>query len=432
MKALQQSHGWTLTLLWWGWLVTTNAVITLAADTANLRIKEGRYVRLYSDIEDADDTLQTYVDSFDRAMPQWLAHWNQNTDSLDGWRVNAYLMRDRAEFERRGLIPANLPPFQNGYSQGNRIWVNEQPSEYYTLHLLLHEGCHALASQLFGGAGPPWYMEGTAEYLATHHGEGDAIRVAIIPASREASPYWGRIGLICDRRAEAKVPSIETVMRYGDTAHRDVEPYAWSWASAVLMEMYPEYRLAYREAATLGHDATPQFTRQLYAKLKPIWPALSARWTLLCNDMDYGFDQTASAVSLPAASQSITRPLAIDIAANRGWQAVPGMVKRGQRFDISCTGRFQLRDGDAWVSEPNGVTINYYRGRPLGQVIACVVGDHAQTQSTLPSLTTFEIGERAEITCPRDGWLLLKINDAPGDLANNHGTIHVNVLPRET
>ncbi|MGV3484113.1 MAG: hypothetical protein ACO1RT_06830 [Planctomycetaceae bacterium] len=393
----------------------------------DLRTVEGKYLRLVTDSAESE-SLPALVATFDEAVPLWLEYWKRDASSVDGWRMTGYLMQDKFAFRRRGLIPATLPEFANGYQAGDKFWVVSQPSDFYSLHLMLHEGVHGLAQHLFGGAGPPWYMEGTAEFLATHHRGDEGLQVGIIPSSKEASPYWGRIGLIAQRRLEGKMPTIETVMRYGDTAHRDVEPYAWSWAAALLMEMYPEYRERFRAAAIRGRDASPQFTRAFYESLRPEWPVLAARWSLLCNDLDYGYDRERNRVTLNLSLPDLeTREATMRLRGDHGWQSAPVKVRRGTTVEIEVSGRLQLREDPAWQADANGVTITYQRSLPLGRVVACVLPQASPAGRFLPQAQIFSIGANEKLLVPEDGWLLLKINDSPADLGNNQGELDVRI-----
>ena len=395
---------------------------TRATTADDLTSVDGKYIRLVTDLPPSD-SLTSYVASFDEAVPLWLEYWSREKSSIDDWRMTGYLMTEKASFQKRNLVPNELPDFTNGYQRGEKLWVVNQPSDFYTLHLLLHEGAHGIAEKLFGGAGPPWYMEGTAEYLATHaHGE-TGLQIGIIPASREVSPYWGRLGLIADRRRESKMPTIETVMRYGDTAHREVEPYAWSWVAATLMEMYPEYRDRFRAAATKGRDSSPQFTRQFYQDLSVQWPVVSARWQLLCNDLEYGFDRDRNRVMLKTSPLLTNDAVTMRLATDQGWQSAPVSVQQGQHLIIEAAGRYQLQTDPKWKSEANGVTIDYYRGIPLGRVVACFVPQAILNSPYMPKLEIVSIGAKGEAIAPCDGWLLLKVNDRPSSLADNSGSL---------
>jgi hypothetical protein len=200
---------------------------------------------------------------------------------------------------------------------------------------------------------------------------------------------WGRIELIAQARRDNRIPRIESVMRYGETAHRDVEPYAWSWLAVTLMEMYPEYREAFRDAAKRGRDSSPQFNSKLYADLRAAWPNLALRWWLLALDIDYGYDTARGAVAFPDKPIPIEKgpekgsvPFSVDstvpfsVDSTRGWQPAPFALRAGQTVSVTAQGRYTLRrpsDARAWESEADGVTIRYYQGKPLGQLVACLL-----------------------------------------------------------
>lgn len=394
--------------------------------------KDGRHIRLVTDLPDSPQ-LNEYVAAFDAAVPQWAAYWQIAPERLQDWRLTAYLMNDKQAFIARGLLPRALPDFPNGYQAGDRIWVVNKPSVYYTRHLLLHEGTHALTWRLFGGSGPAWYMEGTAEFLGTHRwtvdprtGDG-ALTLASMPAERGEVPDWGRIELVTRGRQQGQVPTIETVMRYSDTAHRDVEPYAWSWLAVTLLEMYPEYRQPLRAAAQNGRDPSPQFTRAFYQQLQAQWPVLAARWRLLTHDMEYGFDTTRHRVDLSprptleaGASESLT------LAVTQGWQVAPFVLAAGEQVAISAEGRFTLREQpQRWESEAEGVTLEYHRGQPLGRLLACVLPLKPVTGRYLPELQVVAVGSSGQLTASEASWLLLKINEPAAELADNAGQLQL-------
>lgn len=394
--------------------------------------KEGRHIRLVTDLPDSPQ-LSEYVAAFDAAVPQWAAYWQIPPERLQTWRLTAYLMNDKQTFVARGWLPRSLPSFPNGYQAGDRIWVVNKPSVYYTRHLLLHEGTHAISWWLFGGSGPPWYMEGTAEFLGTHRWTVDpqtgagTLTLASLPASRGEVPDWGRIELVTRDRQQQQAPTIETVMRYSDTAHRDVEPYAWSWLAVTLLEMYPEYREPLRAAAKNGSDRSPQFTRAFYQQLQSQWPVLAARWRLLTYDMEYGFEATRHRVELtsrPAPPEGTNHSM--QLAVTQGWQVAPFTLAAGQQVAVSANGRFTLRDQpQRWESEAEGVTIEYHRGQPLGRLLACVLPFKPVSGRYLPDLPVLPIGSAATVTATEPSWLLLKINEPAGELADNAGSLEL-------
>jgi len=399
--------------------------------------KEGRYVRLVTDLPDSESLVQ-WVAAFDAAVPLWVEYWGRDLEALRGWRITAYIMVDKSKFVAAGTLPRTLPDFRFGYQVGNRIWVLHQPEDYYNRHLLLHEGAHAITDHLFGGGGPPWFMEGTAEWMSTHLWqpptsplESSQVTIGIVPESSGAAQGWGRIELIGDARRHKRVPSLESVMKYNDAAHREVEPYAWSWLAATLLEMYPDYRRVRREAAVHAADRSPQFNSNVYAKLRTQWPILSARWNLLAHDIDYGWDSSHQMIDLPTSLDPLGSEVQMNLNASHGWQSAPIKLSGGQSVKITSAGRYKIRESTRdWYSESDGITIHYYQGQPIGKLIARLLP--MSPVSGGPYVTPpedFAIGASGVITASQESWLLLKVNEAPGEYADNEGELAIELDP---
>ena len=100
---------------------------------------------------------------------------------------------------------------------------------------------------------------------------------------------------------------------------------------------------------------------------------------------------------------------------------------------MTARGRFiVVRDNPPWESEPQGVTIRYVRGRPLGALLAAVVPYEPPDPRT--ELTTqgsffqpYTVGRQLLVTPARSGTLFLRINDAPAELADNQGDVTVSI-----
>jgi hypothetical protein len=327
-----------------------------------------------------------------------------------------------------------VPDFPFGYALDDDVWVLAQPSEYYTRHLLLHEGVHALAYHCFGGGGPTWYMEGTAEWLATHRGVDDSIRVADIPADRDDVPYWGRFKLLDSLRSENKIPPIETVMNYSPTLTGDVRLYTFSWSLVSMLDAYPDTQDAFLSAAKVGRDDGPNFNRQLYGRLSKSWPTIVARWRIAMEDFDYGFDWSRHRVDVSVDDPVWDgRPITLNVDADLGWQSMGVRVPAGATVRIAATGMIELNkmqlggEPEPWTSTASGVTIRYHRGRPLGQLIACVLPNRSPAEGDLPALQIETIGQDATFRVPDHSWLLLKVNEAVGELGDNSGQYAVTI-----
>jgi hypothetical protein len=420
----------TRSLFWLGCFVALgSASAPISAPAGELLRLEGKSIRLHTDLASAEEARQL-VASFDAAVPQWIKFWNLPDGALGDWKVDACVIRDKAEFERQGLLPPQVPDFPFGYALGNRVWVRAQQSEYYTRHLLLHEGVHSLAFSVFKGAGPTWFMEGTAELLATHSGAGQAVVINQVPTSRDDVPYWGRFKLMNQLRDNSNVPTLESVMRYQPDLKGDVATYGWSWAAAMLLDSYPEYREAFFAAARDGSDDGPRFNRRLRKSLDKDWPIVAARWELMCHDLDYGFDWSRERVKLGVSDPMWDgRPRSVNVSADRGWQSVGVRIPGGAKVRLSPEGRITLAEKPKpWVSEPAGITFQYHRGRPLGQLLVCVLPNAIDANAKLlKALNVQPIVQATTIEVPSFSWLLMRVNDATGELGDNSGEYRVNV-----
>lgn len=406
------------------------AIATLKANDAPAQLIEriGRHIQLTTDLPSAE--ADQLVASFDAAANQWVRFWNLDEDSIGNWKVTAFVMRNKSAFAAQGLIPDHIPDFPFGYAHGDSVWVLAQESEYYTRHLLLHEGVHSLAFSQFGGAGPTWFMEGSAELLATHRGIGKDVQTNAIPADRESVPFWGRFKRMSQVRQEDKVPALSVVMRYQPTLTGDVATYSWSWAATMLFHAYPEYRPAFYAAAKDGSSG-PRFNRRLFAGItQKRWPVVLARWRVMCHDLDYGFDWSRERLAISETDPLWDgQPLKLRVEADRGWQSVGVRFAPGMALTIRPDGQIQLdTDPRPWISEPSGVTIRYYRGRPIGQLMACVLPNAAGQDSTIRPLRIRPIETETTFRFDRHSWLLLRVNDDIGDLENNSGAYDVEVM----
>jgi hypothetical protein len=80
-----------------------------------------------------------------------------------------------------------------------------------------------------------------------------------------------------------------------------------------------------------------------------------------------------------------------------------------------------------WPCEPGGVSIRYWRGRPLGMLLAAVRPDHYSHDRPSPLTRPQPIGLGATLEPDRDGTLFLRINDSPAELRDNAGELRVRV-----
>jgi len=421
------------------------------ATAAGIRKLSGQRLTLYTDLPPGEE-IDQLPNLFDQAFPQWCKYFDVDAAGHSDWKMTGFLIKDKDAFGRTGLLPEGLPPFQNAFSRNHELWLYDQPSSYYRRHLLLHEGTHGLMNTILGGCGPPWYMEGMAELLATHRWQNGRLTLNYLPAERDEVPYWGRIRIIKDAVAAGRPMHLKDVIAYPIQAHLETEPYAWCWAAAALLDRHPRYRDRFHQLSKLV--AKPDFNQRFYALMGDDWEPLCEEWQLLVTNLEYGYDIARTAVDftpgkpLPPAGASVT------VAADRGWQNSGLRLEAGVEYQLRASGRYQVADKpQIWWCEPGGVSIRYYQGRPLGILLAAVRADpglHAHASVGMPPssaprsdghasvgmppssalLRPTVVGLEATLTPNDTGTLYLKTNDSPAELDDNAGQLKVEITRR--
>lgn len=395
-----------------------------------LRKLSGTHLVLYTDVPSSPDVDQLPA-AFDAAVPQWGKYFGVEPKRLAAWRVTGSLMRSAERFRAAGLLPDEIPKFRNGYSQGTRLWLYDQTNDsapttpYYRRHLLLHEGVHSLMNTQLGALGPPWYAEGTAEMLATHSGSGGAVTTGFLPRRSQDVPGWGRIEMVRQAVAAGRSKSLRDVLGFDTRAHRENEPYGWCWTIAALLDGHPRYRDRFRKLkASVGElDFDARFEALFARDLGP----LAEEWEVLVGQLEYGYDFARMAIDFVDGRPLKSEPHNVSVKADRGWQSSGVAVQAGRSYRLRATGRFQVAQSSGpWISEAGGVTIRYYQGRPLGQLLAAVrPSDAARRVGALARPS--EVGLSAVLQPEHTGTLYLRINDSPAELAENAGELTVTV-----
>jgi hypothetical protein len=386
-------------------------------DETGLLTREGQHLRLTSDVDDAL-LLNDLIQSFDDSVPQWLAFWGVPESRAANWKIQGYLMRNVDTFRKSGALPNYVPRFDHGYSTPQTIWIRHQDTTYYNRHLVLHEGIHSLAFELFGAGGPSWYMEGTAELLALHRDRVptpskqprselslntsvlaqsmDVFTINQLPRDRLDTPGWGRYKIVAQHREAGTLPTLKSVLKLPTELNGEVEAYTWCWAASSLFTQSPESNAAFLKAAHNGSDQSEAFTSEFYREVAEQWPVLSARWRLMMNDLDYGFDWSRHRVKLSTSDPRASGvPIQMSVTPDQSWQSVGVWFPKGARLRFAAEGRCHVTPD--WISEPAGITLEYNRGHPLGQLQVCVLPIATPAGTTIPGLDIRPVITRADM-----------------------------------
>jgi hypothetical protein len=342
------------------------------------------------------------------------------------------ISRDR--FRRAGLLPDNLPHFPAGYNRGHELWIYLQDRDYYTRHLFLHEGTHAFMQWFLGSSGPPWYAEGMAEMLGLHRWQDGELELGFRPARREETEGWGRVKILREDNSGSHGLLIEQVLAIESSSFLDVRFYAWSWG---LCEFFSNHVLTKSDFEGLANSvALPpeRFQQRVIRMVSKHSQELKRDWELFIDEIEYGYDvRRGSLVRLPVELHDGVAELQLSV--DTSWQVTEIEVSEGDSIEIRADGRFvvgrEISNGnpERWECEPGGVTIDYYRGRPLGVLLAAILEPN---QSADGLKNPIPIGLGRVFESPRAGCLCLRINESPARLADNEGSLRVGikVVPR--
>lgn len=411
---------------------TSEASRVAAARRAGLRVLQSRRLTLVTDRPPRDgDGVDELPAIFDQAFEAWCRHYGMATTSAPDWRAFGCLVVDRDRFRAAGLLPAAIPDFVNGFCAADSLWLQDQSNPAYRRHLLLHEGVHAFTLTLQKLATPAWYNEGIAEYLATHRleatAEGPRLTITPMPARATDVEQLGRIEEIRALRTAGRMPSLGEVLDAPAENHRSIRDYAANWAALVLFAGHPRYAASF--AAVERGPLAADFTDRV-ASMPGFDASLTARdFDAFTDEVDYGYDFARSVIDW-SPGRPLTSPIRIDVHAGRGWQNAGVSLVAGGRYQLRATGRCTLGrlDDTTITTEAEGISLEWYRSRPLGRLLV------AQWQPTpvdggRPRFLVIGEGRSTTLTATADGPVFLKLNEPPGDLADDSGSLAVEISP---
>lgn len=417
-----------------------------AMKQTGIRRLESKHLILYTDLA-ASKQVDELPKLFDQLIPLLCNYFELNPQNYETFKVEGFLINDFEKFKSGGAV-RQVPNLRNGYALRCRIWVRNQDSEYYRRHLLLHEGVHAFMGYAFGFWGPPWYREGIAELLGTHRLENENLTHGYFPKSRNELSGWGRIDLVRDDFMKHHDKTINDVFELESEDYNENTAYGWSWAFAVFCENHPRYKAAFRQTAWKLNgtpaDIAKRFLELLIEKIRseqPEWNEqeiiehLNNDWTDFITNLDYDYDFERTRIDYkPNTQPLLTSETQFQIQADKGWQHSGVRLERGKTYCFTASGRFQLAEKPKiWYSEPNGITLRYYRGIPIGTLLATLIPDREERFSAKEGTSGIgfsapqKIGLGKVLTAEVSGELFFRINDFPAELSDNTGNITVKI-----
>jgi len=390
-----------------------------------------KYLDLITDL--TPDFYEPLLPLPDAMMSAWEDYFGKLPPARDGseYRITGYLMRDRELFLAAGLVKADTLLSYHGRQIGAEFWLNDQRWDYYRRHLLLHEATHAFMRHLPGAAIdlPMWYLEGMAEMLSTHRlTEDGKVEFNVMPVDRSRFLGFERIAIV-QRDVKANgIRPLSAITQFGAEDFTKVQSYAWCWALCRFLDSHPKYRDRFRRIAR--ELVTVPFRQNMAQLYSPDMDHLQTEWLLFAANVEHGFDFERASVEF-LAGRPFESSATTQVRCDLGWQSSEILVEADKRYRITADGQFILANKPRpWVSEANGVSIRYSRGRPLGQLQASVLAtDAGDGPPGASMLREVALGNESVFKSVVSGTLYLRVNDAWGELADNRGSLSVTVEP---
>jgi hypothetical protein len=395
-----------------------------------IRCFESKRLKLYTDIDpQIAATLPAVIDRAYEALEKYFGALPPDRTRTE-FQMTGYLIGDDALFRDAGLIPGDLPRFEHGRHRRNEFWMREQQYDYYRRHLLIHEATHCFMTIMPDVDAPVWYMEGMAECFGTHRiAQDGTVEFRVMPTSPEKFAGSGRITVIRNDYASGKAKSVTEILDLRPEEFLKTDQYAWSWGLCTFLDTHPRYRERFRKLG--GHLQRNAFATEFNRTFGPDTRYLATEWTLFAQNLQYGYDTTRAAIDFQSGDElSASRPRGeIEIKADRGWQSSSVLMREGDKYLISATGRFELaQDPKPWISEPPGISFRYFGGKPLGLLLGCLRTEAGETGGVEDSMMRiYPIGSGGEFTAPVSGTMYLRINDEWNSLHDNKGSVRVEI-----
>jgi hypothetical protein len=410
-------------------------------EQAGIRRYTSRRLILLSDLpEEQVAHLPALTDQlFDRLE----MHFGTLPPSIDDseFQVTGHLISDPQAFHAAGLMPSETFTFDHGRHWNYQFWMFDTADDYYQRHLLLHEFTHCFMTCECGMHRLPagWYMEGMAEYFATHRfvkddGLDADVEFGVLPRSFEGFEGWGRISEI--RRSfhqqngtgtpglrPLTIPTFNDVLPDIATNFTQYSQYATSWAVCWFLQSHPDYRELYRPLAKLRTGA--EIATAIERLRRNAQPRINTDWLLFVESLREGYDVERSfpvhSTTIVTADDLKTGTATFKLQAALDWQDSGLRLEAGESVEVKCTGRFSVDDQpQLWISEPQGVSIEYVSGLPLGRVVATLVSNDGESMSSRIS-----VGTGTTITTSQNVSVWLQLNDSSASRSNNAGTVDV-------
>lgn len=389
---------------------------------------QSEHMTLVTDLELTNE-LRNWPVFLDQAIEQWKQIFKPEPSKLLRLHATVYLVGDRSKWNAAGLLN-EVPFLQDGFQLGNKLYVVEQPSEFYRRMLFLHEATHWIMYEWLGGAGSPWLMEGMADYLSTHQLQDNRVSLGYFPVAAEEVPSWGRILQVQNSMKQDAAPRLSEVLAFSDMRQRRMDRYCWSWAAVYFFDHHPEHGEDFRALYRGQLDYSLAASRQLKDLLEDDWNKISIQWRCFLDDLEFGYSPRLmlrwGSTELETLKPDQVRR--VSIQADRGWQSSGVVLEAGDKVSINASGSVEVKrfsNGESWMATPKGISVEYHRGNKLGALIGVLAPLDVEQPSQIWSREL--VGSQGTLQATQRSCLLLRVNDSVMGVNDNSGEFAIEI-----
>ncbi len=344
-----------------------------------------------------------------------------------GVHLTGCLMRDRSLYLQASLLAEDFAYLEHGAHRGRRFWLNEQKTDYYRRHLMIHEAVHCL-TDLKPHGWPVWYLEGIAEYYAIHEFKpNQTTKFGVFPGNEQIAGGFGRLELLRDEIAAGRFRTISRIRQLNsNNFYPHKTSYGWSWALCYFLATHPDTDEEFRELGRFRQAAAfNQFFEHAFSVDNT---KLNAQWAVFVSSLVPDYDMERGSISWTRTGDTQSEK-GVVIQADRNWQGSGIHVEKGKEYVIRASGRFTVAQKPVpWECEPQGVSIDYVDGQPLGQVQAVLFHpDQPGKNNDSGFLQIVPVGRQTTFLPEQKGELFFRINDRGSSWGDNSGSVTVSV-----
>lgn len=412
-----------------------------------LRLSQNRIQRYESKrlilLSDLPSELVSHLPRLaDQLFEKLEGHFGKLAEAADGspFQVTGHLIGQENRFQAAGLMPPSAFTIKHGRHLNYQFWMFNPEEDYYRRHLLFHEFIHCFMTCECGmdDIPPLWYIEGMAEYFATHRvsdtGDPDSeVTFGVLPESEAGYEGWGRIAELrrsfpepagtSDQPLPLK-PLVDVMPETVLSFDKDLQ-YASAWGLCWILQNHPAYEAGCAPLAQVRRRQA--FLNGLRAFRATHEQRLRLDWLLVVESLREGFLPTVSFpvhAETPFSLQEVAQnDRTMTLLSARDWQDTGLRLQPGDKVKITCSSECQVNDQPKpWISGPQGVSVEYFRGRPLGEVVGILVGHDGNYISR-----RFPVGIESVVNADRACSLWLQVNDSSAARHNNSGSIEVSI-----